>query len=70
MVFSPFRLHRISNTLKDVDAQHLRLMHGAITESREILKSPLPDTFAGRKTQEPFPTEDDILDSCAQPGVT
>jgi hypothetical protein len=26
--------------------------------SRELLKTAMPDTFLGRKTQEPFPTED------------
>jgi hypothetical protein len=28
-------------------------------ESREALKKPSPDTFLGRKTQEPFPQEDE-----------
>ena len=59
MAFNRFRLHRISNTLKDIDAQHLKWMHEAITKSRELLKSALPDTFAGRKTQEPFPKEEE-----------
>jgi hypothetical protein len=62
MAFNLVRIHRMSNTLKDVDARHLKLMHEAVAESHEILKSPVPDTFAGRKTQESFPTEDDILD--------
>jgi hypothetical protein len=30
-----------------------------IAESREMLREPLPDTFLGRKTQEPFPNEND-----------
>jgi len=29
-----------------------------IAKSSEILKKSLPDLFLGRKTQEPFPTED------------
>ncbi len=28
-----------------------------IARSRELLKEPPPDTFLGRKTQEPFPTQ-------------
>ncbi len=28
-----------------------------IAWSREVLKEPMPDTFLGRKTQEPFPEE-------------
>jgi hypothetical protein len=29
-----------------------------VTKSVEMLEAPLPDTFLGRKTQEPFPRED------------
>jgi hypothetical protein len=29
-----------------------------LEKSLEVLKTPLPDTFAGRKTQEPFPKEE------------
>jgi hypothetical protein len=28
-----------------------------VQEAREVLKQPLPDTFLGRKTFEPFPQE-------------
>ena len=52
-------VHRLSNTLKDFAARHLELVHEAITKSRKLLNMPSPDTFAGRKTQEPFPKEDD-----------
>jgi hypothetical protein len=31
----------------------------ATKRSFEILQQPTPDTFLGRKTQEPFPKEDD-----------
>ena len=34
-----------------------------LTKARELLSQPAPDTFAGRKTQEPFPKRsDDLLD--------
>jgi len=37
---------------------HLEQMRDVIEQSRKLLaKNPVPDTFAGRKTQEPFPQE-------------
>lgn len=48
-------INRLSNRLKDLDAEHLKGMREAVADSRELLKSSCPDTFAGRKTQEPFP---------------
>ena len=40
------------------DAKQARLIRKVIADSLEILrKSPPPDTFLGRKTQEPFPKE-------------
>ena len=30
-----------------------------VAKSREILRTPPPDTFLGRKTQQPFPDRDD-----------
>ena len=62
MVYNPFRVHRLPNTLKDLETRHLELMHEAIARSRELLKNtPQPDTFVGRKTYQPFPppAEDD-----------
>ena len=53
------RVYRPSNTSKELETQHLALMQEALARSREVLKSPPPDTFAGRKTQEPFPGEKD-----------
>jgi hypothetical protein len=41
------------------DADQAEQMREVIRESRELLKQPGPDTFVGRKTQEPFPKEDD-----------
>jgi hypothetical protein len=56
MAFGPVRICRVTNTLKDLDAQHLELMLEAIAKSRELLKNkPSSDTFAGRKNYEPFP---------------
>jgi hypothetical protein len=41
------------------DEKHADQVRKAIRESLEILKLPRPDTFLGRKTHEPFPSEDD-----------
>jgi hypothetical protein len=55
-------MRRLSNTMKDLVARQLELMREAIARSRELLKdTPRSDTFAGRKTQEPFPSEDDDI---------
>ena len=68
----PFRVYRVSNTLKDLASEHLRQMHDAIARSREMLRGALPDTFVGRKSQEPFPKEDEGLTSfgCPPPPLT
>jgi len=42
------------------DKQHIERVRETIKASLEELKLPLPDTFLGRKTQEPFPNEDEI----------
>jgi hypothetical protein len=48
-----FRIHT------DIDAGHLKEMRELIAQAREMLqRHPPPDTFAGRKTQEPFPLSD------------
>jgi hypothetical protein len=51
-------VHRLSDALRDVAAKHLELVRDAIVRSRELLKFPPPDSFVGRKTQEPFPSAD------------
>lgn len=33
-------------------------MRELVAQARQMLQQPLPDTFAGRKTQEPFPLAD------------
>jgi hypothetical protein len=49
---------RLSKTLKEQDAAHLDAVRVAIARTRQLLKHSRPiDTFAGRKTQEPFPHE-------------
>jgi hypothetical protein len=52
-------VHRLSDALKDLAAKQLAMVRDAIARSRELLKFPPPDSFVGRKTQEPFPTEED-----------
>ena len=43
------------------EADELKRLREIVAETRAILmRFPLPDTFLGRKTQEPFPREDQI----------
>ena len=53
----PPRVHRLSNIFKEAEAEQLKWVCEAMAEWCEVLKSARPDTFAGRKTQEPFPQE-------------
>ncbi|MBR0852132.1 hypothetical protein JQ543_30655 [Bradyrhizobium diazoefficiens] len=39
------------------DAENLESLREYVREAAEVLKSAVPDTFLGRKTQEPFPRE-------------
>ena len=59
MAYNPFRIYRIPNTLKDKEAEHLRQTRDAVARCIDILKAPLPDTFVGRKSQDPFPKEEE-----------
>jgi hypothetical protein len=53
----PLRIYR---NIKEADAEHLRFVRDVIARSRELLASnPVPTTFAGRKIQEPFPSQDE-----------
>ena len=52
----PLPVHRLSNIFKEAEAEHLKWVCEAIAEWCEVLKSARPDTFAGRKTHEPFPS--------------
>ena len=54
-----FRILRSSNTSKYLDHQRLDETRTAINEARRLLADNAPpDTFLGRKTQEPFRRED------------
>jgi hypothetical protein len=54
-----FHINRLSN-FKGWDDEQIEFAWAAIRESRLMLAdNPCPDTFLGRKTQEPFPNEDD-----------
>jgi hypothetical protein len=51
----PFRISRI----QDMDAKQVDQMREVIAQSRKLLSNnPVPDTFVGRRTQEPFPNEE------------
>ncbi|WP_192859630.1 hypothetical protein [Bradyrhizobium sp. DOA9] len=41
------------------DHEQAEYMRQIARECRELLQQPPPDTFLGRKTQEPFPAEGD-----------
>lgn len=56
----PFRIFRGN---RDLDARYLEQVRRVLAESCDLLQHNLPpDSFAGRKTQEPFPKEDHALD--------
>ncbi len=53
-------LYRLSNIAKGLQEAHVERVRTAIRDARRMLSDhPSPDTFAGRKTQEPFPCEED-----------
>ncbi|MCA1385889.1 MULTISPECIES: hypothetical protein [Bradyrhizobium] len=41
------------------DEKHVEEVRKTIREARAALELPLPDTFLGRQTHEPFPSEND-----------
>ncbi len=41
------------------DANFTSEIRRKLDRAREVLDRSVPDTFLGRKTQDPFPTEDD-----------
>jgi hypothetical protein len=49
---------RIFRALKE-DSSYIEQARLVIAGSEKLLRTPIPDTFAGRKTYEPFPGEDD-----------
>jgi hypothetical protein len=53
--------YRIFRGYTDFDMMHLEQMRAVIKRSRELLANTSgPDTFAGRKTQEPFLQDDEL----------
>jgi hypothetical protein len=40
------------------DKKHVEQVRQTIRESRRVLELPEPDTFLGRQTHKPFPSED------------
>ncbi|WP_448031372.1 hypothetical protein [Bradyrhizobium liaoningense] len=46
------------------DEKHVQQVREAIRKARKVLELPQPDTFLGRRTHEPFPSEqaDDAQD--------
>jgi hypothetical protein len=54
----PVRVIRLSNSYRDREDKQLAWMRATIAEARQLLADHAPpDTFMGRKTQEPFPKE-------------
>ncbi|MCP3369065.1 hypothetical protein [Bradyrhizobium cajani] len=44
------------------DAEQMRTIREGLARSMELLRrAPVADTFLGRKTQEPFPREDEAI---------
>lgn len=57
-----FRINRPSNVMKGLREKLLPQAWAAPAKAHRTLADNLapPDTFAGRKTQEPFPREEDL----------
>ncbi|MEZ2144003.1 hypothetical protein AAE026_17230 [Bradyrhizobium sp. DN5] len=51
------RIYRLDHS-KRGDAEQLARMHEMAREAAEVLRRPIPDTFLGRRTFEPFPNEE------------
>ena len=52
--------HQVHDLASDIAEQNAQ-MREIIAKALEVLRAPIPDTFLGRKTQEPFPREDEQL---------
>ena len=50
------RVHRETSAI----ARQNALIRALVARTIEVLNAPMPDTFLGRRTQEPFPKESDI----------
>ena len=53
---SPFQFFRPDRAADDAQ---VRMIRDVLASCMEALRLPVPDTFVGRKIQEPFPKEDD-----------
>ena len=51
-------IRRVHNEASAITEQNA-LMRDQIARALQVLKTKLPDTFLGRKTHEPFPSESD-----------
>ena len=51
------QVHRVHDLACDIIEQNT-LVREVIAKTLEVLSTPVPDTFLGRKTQEPFPKDD------------
>ncbi len=49
-------LHQLQDLAAEIAKQNAQMREG-IAKAVEVLKTPVPDTFLGRKTHEPFPSE-------------
>ena len=56
-MWSPEQFFRIN---READAERIQTLRDIIGRSLGLLKSSTPDTFLGRKTQEPFPLANDF----------
>ena len=63
------RINRLANTRQGMEEAHLDSARTAISQARRtLIDHPCPDIFLGRKTQEPFPNEDDLQARLTQGG--
>ena len=49
-------IHRVQDEASEIRKQN-DFIREIIAKAIEVLKLPVPDTFLGRKTREPFPIE-------------
>jgi hypothetical protein len=52
-------LRRLQNSMNDEDARAAERAHELVGKATRVLRDSVPDTFLGRKTQEPFPKQDE-----------
>ncbi|MBR0831428.1 hypothetical protein JQ596_38580 [Bradyrhizobium manausense] len=51
-------IHYVHSHASEIAEQNA-FMRAVVRKAMEILRAPIPDTFLGRKTQDPFPKEDE-----------